>query len=154
MSPVSNTSARRGPRTSLRRATPKPSHHGLSLPVRHRFVTALFGAEKCAKGLEKRSRKSDLAPGQSRIGAWFGPGLGLVRAWFGPGAGLVRAWCGPGAGLVRALVRAWCGAGLVRAWCGPGAGLGNPVLATGLLPQSCCGNRIAPAIPAPHTGLP
>ena len=25
-----------------------------------RTVTALFGAEKCAKGLEKRSRKSDL----------------------------------------------------------------------------------------------
>ena len=47
---------------------------------------------------------------------------GLVRAWCGPGAGLVRAWCGPGAGLVRA-------------WCGPG----NPVVGTGLLPQSCCG---------------
>ena len=40
--------------------------------------------------------------------------------------------------------------GLVRAWCGPG----NPALGTGLQPQSCAGNRIAPAIPAPHTGLP
>ena len=35
-------------------------------PLRHR---SLFGAEKCAKGLEKQSRKSDLAPGRSRIGA-------------------------------------------------------------------------------------
>ena len=46
------------------------------------------------------------------------------------------------------------GAGLVRAWCGPGAGLANPALGTGLQPQSCAGNRIAPSIPAPHTGLP
>ena len=41
-------------------------------------------------------------------------------------------------------------AGLVRAWCGPG----NPVAATGLLPQSCCGNRIAPANPVATAGLP
>ena len=129
----------------------------------HRFVTALFGAEKCAKGLEKRNQLRGFGP----TSLWRGPGAGLVRAWRGAGlvracgfgAGLARAWCGPGAGLVRA----WCGpgAGLVRAWCGPGAGLvrawcgpGNPVLGTGLLPQSCCGNRIAPAIPAPRTGLP
>ena len=37
-----------------------------------------------------------------------------------------------------------------RAWCGPG----NPGLGTGLQLQSCCGHRIASAIPAPHTGLP
>ena len=40
--------------------------------------------------------------------------------------------------------------GLVRAWRRPG----NPALGTGMLPQSCAGNRIASAIPAPHTGLP
>ena len=50
----------------------------------------------------------------------------------------------------RFLPRPPLGAGLVRAWCGPG----NPALGTGLQPQSCAGNRIAPAIPAPHTGLP
>ena len=38
----------------------------------------------------------------------------------------------------------------LRAWCGPG----NPVLGTGMQLQSCCGHRIASAIPAPHTGLP
>ena len=56
----------RSSQTSLRRPTPIPSHHRLLLPsqnglffaqkrlstmspLRHRFVTALFGAEKCAK---------------------------------------------------------------------------------------------------------
>ena len=142
-SPVSNTSARRGPgrnrtsETSLPRATPKPSHHTypkrrfLAQELRcHRFVTLSLGP-KCAKGLEKQSRTSDLAPGRSLVWAWA---AALVRAWCGgvglvrPGAGLAQAWFGP----ERA------GAGLVRAWCGPG----NPMLGTELLPQSCCGNRL------------
>ena len=116
MSPVSNTSARRGAgeESNLRNVAPETNAQAMSpwalvtSPKRrfsaqkrsHRDVTASsplsFGAEKCAKGLEKRSRKSDLAPYQSRIGAWCGPG--------------------------------------------------NPALGTGLPPQSCAGNRIAPAI--------
>ena len=48
MSPVSNTSARRG--------TGEESNAKTVSPQCHRFVTALFGAEKCAKGLEKRGR--------------------------------------------------------------------------------------------------
>ena len=60
--------------------------------------------------------------------------------------GFPTAWRGPGAGLV--LVRAWCGPGAW--WCGPG----NPVLGTGLQPQSCAGNRIASLNPVATAGLP
>ena len=70
--PTSPVSIARPHNTSLRRPTPKPCHSlpvpngafgllGLTAMSRHRSL--------CAKGLEKRSRKSDFAPYQSRIGA-------------------------------------------------------------------------------------
>ena len=133
----------------------------------HRFVTALFGPEKC---LEKQLR---LGPGAQPGAAWCRPGAALVRAWCRPGAALVRAWCGPGAalrgpgcgpgcgpgaGLVRAWLRAWRGPGapLVRRWCGPGADLRriapvNPVAGAGLLhsilsPQQDCPGALPAAL--------
>ena len=56
----------------------------------HRFVTALFGAEKCAKGLEKRNQLRGFGP----TSLWRGPGAGLVRL----GAVLARAQPCDGAG--------------------------------------------------------
>ena len=107
-----------------------PLRHRLS-PLRHRF---LWG-RKVRKRLGKAKPALRLRSNFALARAWCGPGV--VQAWCAPAGLVVRAWCGPG-----------CGAG--AAWCGPG----NPVVGTGLLPQSCCGNRIVPAIPASHTGLP
>ena len=61
--------------TSLRRPTPKPCHHGLSLPVPNdRFVTALFWGRKVRKRLGKA--KSEIRPRSIPKSDW-----GLVRAW-------------------------------------------------------------------------
>ena len=130
-------------------------------PRCHRFVTALFWGRKVRKSLEKRSRKSDLAPGQSRSG----PSLQReveVLVNFAEGAQTVSSCAGVRLRicrfslfekLLKSLLRYVgkkqtypVGAGLVRAWCGPGAGLVRPW-------QSCCGRRIASLNPVVGAGL-
>ena len=102
MSPVSNTSARRGTgrnRTSetlLRRPTSKPCHHGLSRPKT--WLPLSLGPKSAQKAWKSEAlRSKSFSPPKSEIQPRSTPKFGL-----GPGAGLVRAWCGPGAGLVRA----------------------------------------------------
>ena len=81
----------------------------------HRFVTALFWAEKCAKGLEKRNQ---------------------LRG-FGPAS----LWCGPGAGLPSIL--SWAQDCHTQSWRGHRIAPLNPGVGAGFPCQSCCGNRIA-----------
>ena len=112
---------------------PASSHMLVSKPFLKRSrARFLPGPPLIIKSQLHRSRKSDLAPHRSRIGAWCGPGAGLVRAWCGPGAGLVRAWCGPGAGANPGL----------------GAGLPQSILlwAQDCFTQSCRHSRIAPQL--------
>ena len=113
MSPVSNTSARQGTGVAISPSAflTIPKRRFLSQKRSHRDVTAstaLFGAEKCAKGLEKQNHLK-FSPPKSLLHTEVG---------LGPGAGRVRAGCGPGAGL--AILRWAQGCSL------------NPALATGL----------------------
>ena len=127
-------------------------------PLRHRFVTALFGAEKCAKSeralssaehavgflpleLEtgtnqflvdaRQSRNSNLAPLQASKLVFSPKNPWPGRAWRGPGAGLVRTTA---AGHRRRFLSILC----PIQDCPPL----NPALSTGLL-HPCGGRRIA-----------
>ena len=129
MSPVSNTSARRGPgeESNLRNVAterPKPSPMG----SRYLSKTALFGPKTVINDV---TASSPLGPKSAQKGL-DGKARPLFTEVGNPPRSIPKSdW------------------GLVRAWCGSG----NPALGTGLLLQSCRQPRIALLNPVVSPGL-
>ena len=83
---VSNAAARISHRRCHRSLTRQPVEAPGRLPVQNGAFRPKNGLTAMSplrhRSCEKRSRKSNLAPHQSRIGAWCGPGAGLaILVW-------------------------------------------------------------------------